>query len=87
MWSASMAFRALPSNLLSWNSQQNMEIADLAVDDLAWNGVQILEMGPCRGQICQRSEITTIVKHISIGQFEISPHLQRLASKRFQLVL
>ena len=28
--------------------------------------------------ISQHSEITTIVKHISMGLFEISPHLQRL---------
>jgi len=82
-----MAFRALPSNLLSWNSQQKMELANLAVDDLAGNGVQILELGPCRGQICQWSEITTILKHISIGLFNISPDLQRLASSCFRLVL
>jgi hypothetical protein len=53
----------------------------------SYNRVQILELGPCRGQICQRSEITTILKQIDTGLFEISPALQRLASKRLQLVL
>jgi hypothetical protein len=82
-----MAFPALLSYPLSWNSQFWLELANVAVDDLAWIGVQILEMGPCRGQIWQRSEITSIFKQISIGMFEISPDLQRLASKRVQLLL
>ena len=38
-------------------------------------------------QISQHSEITTICKHISMGLFESSPDLQRLASKRVQLAL
>ena len=40
--------------------RKKLELPNLAVDDLAWNGVIILELGPCRGRICQRGEITTI---------------------------
>ena len=34
-WSASVAFQALPSYLVSWNSQILLEVANFAVDDLA----------------------------------------------------
>ena len=39
---------------------KKMELANLAVDDLAWSGVQILELGPFGGKISQHSENTTI---------------------------
>jgi hypothetical protein len=68
-----------------WDVCQRLQLANLleltnrsVVDSL--NRVQILELGPCRGQICQRNEITTILKQIDAGLFEISPALQRLAS-------
>ena len=37
----------------------------------SWNRVQILELAPFRGQTCQHSESTTVLKRISKGLFEI----------------
>ena len=44
IWSASVAFQALPSYQFSRNAQISLHVANLAVDELAWNRVQILEL-------------------------------------------
>jgi len=52
IWSASMAFQALPWYQFSRNAQISLHVENLAVIELAWNRVQILESGPFSGLIC-----------------------------------